>query len=180
MPVQSQDVKKSYDQLEKENLELNLRNSILLKALKEKRPQTVKKTLKPSSTPFPEFDEVLHEQAQAAYEAKDLDRLVEAMRILKANHASSQYLPRIYIWLSDMQIQKNQHTQALVTLDEFIKSYSQHEYASKALYLKAKIYEKLNLNIQAREVYSNVQRLYPKSKERELSELALKRKEMKQ
>lgn len=176
----SLDTKKSYEQLEKENLELNLRNSILLKALKEKRLQSAKKSIGTQvQTPFPEFDEVLFEQAQSAYEAKDLERLVEAMRILKTNHTSSQYLPRIYIWLSDLQIQNNQHTQALVTLDEFIRTYSSHEYASRAFYLKAKIYEKLNLNVQAREVYMSVQKLYPKSKERGLAEVALKRKEMK-
>ncbi len=175
------EVQKRMDELEKENLELQLRNSILTKALKERRgaPATAKTQISTpvakvkKGQPFPQFDELIFDQAKTAFENKDVERLVEALRILRANHAESRYLPKIYIWLSDVQIQKTQYSQALITLDEFVKSYPQNEDSARALSLKGKLYQKLNLEIQAQEVYKTIQEKYPHSKEKEVADQQL-------
>lgn len=175
--------KKNVEQLEKELLELQIRNSILLKALNTRNQKNISATTsnknqsqnqKQKQEPFPKFDELMFEQAQDAYNKKDLDRLLEAFRIVKTNHPKSEFLPKVYIWLSDLQLNKKQYTQSLVTLDEFIKNYPKHTDLARATYLKARLYEKLNLKVQAIEVYKFIQNNYPKSQERALAEEALK------
>lgn len=179
--LESSALKKNYAEVEKENLELKLRNDILLKALRTPKSTSrkISSTREPSSQinaqePFPQFNQLMYEQAQMAYEKKDMERLIEIVRMYKSNSPSSSHLPQIYIWLSTLQTENGKLSQALFTLNEFSQKYPKHKSLPRVLYSKGKIYEKLDLKIQAQGVYQDIQRTYPKSEERVLADKALR------
>jgi TolA-binding protein len=160
---------KIVERLEKEKNALELQNAILLKALNE-RKQVVRKLPKGEVVQqFPEFEELIFDQAKTAYKEKDEERLQEAIRIMRANRPNSQTLESMFFWLAKLQEIKDLNSQALVTYDEFIKLFPDSRYVPQALFLKGKLYEKLNLKPQAMKIYADIRRLHPDSRESHLA-----------
>lgn len=159
------DHKRIIDRLEKEKNELELQNTILMKALKERKRIVQKLPKGKVIQQFPEFEELIFDQAKTAYRQKDEERLQEAIRIMRANQPSSQTLESMFFWLAQLQEGKDLNSQALVTYNEFIKLYPDSEYVPQALFLKAKLYEKLNLKSQAMKIYADIRREHPDSRE---------------
>lgn len=160
-------------QIEKDKLELELRNQILLDALKERKTRVANLPKGQTVQPFPEFEELIYDQAKSAYESKDKDRLVEALRILKANQPKSKYLETIYFWLAQLQQERAEYSRALITYDEFLKQYPISPYAPQATFLKGQIYEKLNLKDQAIKIYTEVRKKFPHSREKHFADSKL-------
>lgn len=160
-------------QLEREKMELELRNSILTKALSERKQKVVNLPHGQGVQPFPRFEELIFDQAKSAYKAKDEERLTEAVRILKSNQPSSKQLEVMYFWLAQLQQDKANYTQALVTYNDFLKNYPSSPYAAQVTYLKAVIYEKLNLKDQALKIYQEVRQKYPHSREKHFADSKL-------
>lgn len=167
--------KKLVDKLEKEKAELELQNAILLKALNERKKVVHKLPRGEVVQQFPEFEELIFDQAKTAYREKDESRLQEAVRILRANQPSSKKLEVMFFWLAKLQESKNLNSQALVTYDEFIKMFPESRYVPQAMYLKGKLYEKLNLKPQALKIYSDIRKLHPDSRERHFVDTKLKK-----
>lgn len=159
------DHKKIIDRLEKEKTELELQNAILLKALNERKKIVHKLPKGEVVQQFPEFEELIFDQAKTAYREKDEERLQEAIRIMRANQPNSQTIESMFFWLAKLQEGKDLNSQALVTYDEFIKLFPDSEYVPQALFLKGRLYEKLNLKPQAMKIYADIRRLHPDSRE---------------
>ncbi len=162
------------EQLEKDKMALEMQNSILLKALKTRRAQVKNLPQGQVVEQFPQFEELILDQASTAHEVKDEERLKEAIRILSANQPRSKHLEKMYLWLAEVQESKQLNSQALVTYDVFIRNYPNSKHIPQALFLKGQIYEKLNLRGQALNVYSEIRRVYPNSNERLFAESRLK------
>lgn len=158
------------DRLEKEKAELELQNSILMKALNERKKIVRKLPKAEMIEKFPEFEELIFDQAKTAYRQKDEERLQEAIRIMRANQPDSQTLESMFFWLAKLQEGKDLNSQALVTYDEFIKLFPNSEYIPQAMYLKGRLYEKLNLKPQAMKIYSDIRRYHPDSRESHFAE----------
>jgi TolA-binding protein len=162
------------ERLEKEKTELELQNAILLKALAERKKTVVQTPHGQVVQQFPQFEELIFDQAKTAYQEKDIPRLTEAVRILRANQPHSKYLESMYFWLAHTQQQGQQNSKALVTYDDFIKTFPDSQYVSQAMYLKGELYEKLNLKPQAFKIYSDLKKQFPNSREKHLAEAKLK------
>ncbi len=165
------------EKLEKEKTELELQNAILLKALTERKKAVIQLPKGQAVQQFPQFEELIFDQAKTAYKEKDLPRLSEAVRILKTNQPRSQYLESMYFWLAYLLQQEQKNAEALVVYDTFIKSFPDSQYVPQALYFKGSIYEKLNLKPQALQIYTHLQRQFPNSREKHLVEAKLKDKD---
>jgi TolA-binding protein len=165
--------KQLIEKLEKEKTELELQNSILMKALNERKKVIQKLPKGEVAQQFPEFEELIYDQAKTAYKEKDEDRLQEAIRILRANVPSSKKLEVMFFWLAQIQEGKDLNSQALVTYDEFIRMFPESQYVPQAKFLKAKLYEKLNLNDQALKIYANIRDQHPDSRERHFADAKL-------
>src|SRR5690606_25210420 len=122
--------------LEKRKMALELQNSILLKALKVRKTKIKNLPKEHVVDQFPQFEELIYDQASTAYELKDVERLQEAIRILSANQPKSKHLESMYLWLAETQESKQQNSQALVTYDTFIRNYPKSQYIAQALFLK--------------------------------------------
>jgi TolA-binding protein len=162
------------ERLEREKTELELQNTILLKALNERKKVVVQTPHGQVVQQFPQFEELIYDQAKTAYQEKDVPRLEEAVRILRANQPSSKYLQSMFFWLAHLQQGNDKNAQALVTYDDFIKTFPDSQYVSQAMFLKGELYEKLNLKSQAFEVYSDIRKQFPESREKHLAEAKLK------
>jgi TolA-binding protein len=165
--------KQLIEKLEKEKTELEMQNSILMKALTERKKIIQKLPKGEMAQQFPEFEELIFDQAKTAYKEKDEDRLQEAIRILRANQPSSKRLEVMFFWLAQIQEGMDLNSQALVTYDEFIKMFPESQYVPQAKYLKGKLYEKLNLNDQAMKIYANIRTQHPDSRERHFADAKL-------
>lgn len=165
--------KKLIEKLEREKSELEVQNSMLMKALRERKKAVHQLPKGEVVQQFPEFEELIFDQAKTAYRQKDEERLQEAIRIMRTNQPNSQTLESMFFWLAQIQEGKNLNSQALVTYDEFLKIFPQSEYAPQALFLKGKLYEKLNLKAQAMKIYSDIRNNYPHSRERHFAESKL-------
>ncbi|MES2767532.1 MAG: tetratricopeptide repeat protein [Bdellovibrionota bacterium] len=165
--------KKLIEKLEKEKSELEVQNSMLMQALSERKKAIHKLPKGEVVQQFPEFEELIFDQAKTAYREKDEERLQEAIRIMRANQPHSQTIESMFFWLAQLQENKNLNSQALVTYDEFIKIFPNSEYAPQALFLKGKLYEKLNLKPQALKIYSDIRKNYPHSREKHFAEAKL-------
>lgn len=165
--------KKLIEKLEREKSELEVQNSMLMRALKEKKKVIHKLPKGEVVQQFPEFEELIFDQAKTAYRQKDEERLQEAIRIMRINQPGSQTVESMFFWLAQIQEGKGLNSQALVTYNEFIKNFPQSEYAPQALYLKGKLYEKLNLKPQALKIYEDIRKNYPHSRERHFVESKL-------
>lgn len=158
------------EKLEKEKSELEIQNAMLMKALLERKKATHKLPKGEVVQHFPEFEELIFDQAKTAYREKDEERLKEAIRIMRANQPSSQTLESMFFWLAQIQEGKGLNSQALVTYNEFLKIFPRSEYAPQAVFLKGKLYEKLNLKNQAMKMYTDIRINYPHSRERHFAE----------
>ncbi len=165
--------KKLIEKLEKEKSELEVQNSMLMQALNERKKVIHKLPKGEVVQQFPEFEELIFDQAKTAYREKDEERLQEAIRIMRANQPNSQTIESMFFWLAQLQENKSLNSQALVTYDEFIKIFPNSEYAPQALFLKGKLYEKLNLKPQAMKIYSDIRKNYPHSREKHFAEAKL-------
>lgn len=168
-----EDQKTLIEKLEKQNADLELQNSILMKALNERKKVVHKLPKGEVVQQFPEFEELIFDQAKTAYREKDEERLQEAIRIMSANQPRSQTLESMFFWLAKLQENKNLNSQALVTYDEFIRNFPNSEYIPQALFLKGKLYEKLNLKPQAMKIYSDIRKNYPHSREKHFADSKL-------
>lgn len=166
--------KKIIERLEKQKTELELQNALLVKALNERKKVVHKLPKGEVVQQFPEFEELIFDQAKTAYSEKDEERLQEAVRIMRANQPSSQKLEVMFFWLAKLQEGKNLNSQALVTYDEFIKMFPESRYIPQAMFLKGKLYEKLNLKPQALKIYSDIRRLHPDSRERHFADAKMR------
>lgn len=166
--------RKLIEKLEKEKTDLELQNAILMKALNERKKVVHKLPKGEVVQQFPEFEELIFDQAKTAYKEKDEERLQEAVRIMRANQPSSQKLEVMFFWLAKLQESKNLNSQALVTYDEFIKMFPESQYVPQAMFLKGKLYEKLNLKPQAMKIYSDIRRLHPDSREKHFADAKLR------
>lgn len=164
---------KLIEKLEKEKDELELQNSILMKALAERKKVVQKLPKGEVVQQFPEFEELIFDQAKTAYKEKDEERLQEAIRILRANQPSSKKLEVMFFWLAQVQEGKELNSQALVTYNEFIKMFPDSKYVPQAKFLKGKLYEKLNLNAQALQIYTDIKNQHPDSRERHFADSKL-------
>jgi len=162
--------RKLIEKLEREKSELEVQNSMLMKALVEKKKAVHKLPKGEVVQQFPEFEELIFDQAKTAFRQKDEERLQEAIRIMRANQPNSQTLESMFFWLAQIQEGKNLNSQALVTYDEFLRIFPASEYAPQALFLKGKLYEKLNLKTQAMKIYSDIRNNYPHSRERHFAD----------
>jgi TolA-binding protein len=161
------------DKLEKDKTELELQNSILMKALAERKKVVQQLPKGEIVQQFPDFEELIFDQAKTAYKEKDEDRLQEAIRILRANQPSSKRLEVMFFWLAQIQEGKDMNSQALVTYNEFIKMFPESKYVPQAKFLKGKLYEKLNLNTQAMKIYEDIRAQHPDSRERHFADAKL-------
>ena len=166
--------KKLIEKLEKQLTDLEIQNAILLKALNERKKIVHKLPKGEVVQQFPEFEELIFDQAKTAYKEKDEERLQEAVRILRSNQPSSGKLEVMFFWLAKLQEESGNTSQSLVTYDEFIKMFPDSKYVPQAKFLKGKLYEKLNLTAQAMKIYNEIRTLHPHSREKHFADLKLK------
>lgn len=151
---------KKINKLEATLFDLKMQNDILMQALKDQKAQTKQPAGKYGHT-FPQFDELVFDQARKAFETKDVPRLKEAVKILTSNQPQSNNLDAIYHWLIQLQFEGEQYNSALYSANNFLKLKPKSTLVPNMVYMKGQIYEKMNLKGLAVQMYTNVKDLYP-------------------
>ncbi len=151
---------KKINKLEATLFDLKTQNDILIQALKDQKNHG-KQPKRSAVTQFPEFDELVFDQARKAYETKDIPRLKEAVKILQSNQPQSDNLDAIYHWLIQLQYEGDQYNNALYTANNFLKLKPKSTLVPNTIFMKGQIYEKMNLKALASKMYTNVKDIYP-------------------